>query len=182
MKYDDLQRLEDFEKGIYPKIHDDIFKLVSETDGHSVLDVGCCYGLLSNRLSKSFDVVGIEQNKEYCKKSVYDKVVNMKISEDTLDDLRDIIKQNHIDIVVCRRVIPEMYTGGGEKLILDFADVLYECGVQYIVLEGRIKSKKSVHRLKGVDEEIEILNRNYLLDARYKNCARLKRKRGKYHE
>ena len=129
-KYDDLQRLEDFEKGIYPKIHDDIFKLVSETEGHSVLDVGCCYGLLSHRLSKSFDVVGIEQNKGYCEKSVYDKVVNMKISEDTMDDLRDIIKQNHIDISLyagglSRRCIQVEGRNSSSILQMSYTSVMY---------------------------------------------------------
>lgn len=174
--FDDDKYLKQFKYGIYPKIHNDIFYLTSNTIGSNILDIGCCYGLLSHRLSKQFNVIGIESSKYYCDRSIYQNIVNMKINENTLSQFRDILIKNKIDIVVFRRVIPEIYDCGGDSLIHDIEKALYECDVEYIILEGRIESKRSVHKLKSINDEIEILNNYYFLDKRYKRYARLKRK------
>lgn len=175
--YSDLKYINDYKSyGKYPKIHDDISYLVCDTKGNNVIDIGCCYGLLSDRLSKKFNVIGIEQNTYYCENAIYKNVINMSITKDTLDKLKNILIDNEIDIVVCRRVVPELYDCGGNGLIKDIEKLFYQCNVKYIILEGRIVSERSVHKLKSINEEIEILSDYYLLDKKYKRCARLKRK------
>lgn len=175
--FDDDKYIKQFkENQIYPKIHDDIFHLASNTEGNNVLDIGCCYGLLSHRLSKKFNVTGIEANEHYCEKAIYNNIINMKINYETLSEFKDILLDHKIDIVVCRRVIPELYDCGGETLIRKIEKTLYECNVKYIILEGRTVSKRSVHKLKSIDNEIEILSNDYFLDKKYKRCARLQRK------
>ena len=64
--FDDDKYLKQFkEDQIYPKIHDDIFYLASNTEGNNVLDIGCCYGLLSHRLSKKLKQMNIIVRKPY---------------------------------------------------------------------------------------------------------------------
>lgn len=175
--YDDYKYLEEFKSGNYPKIHDDIFHLACLTPAKNVLDLGCCYGLLSDRLSKHFSkVVGVEGNKHYCERAIYDNIINLRIQESSLEQLKTIITDNNVDMVIGRRVLPELYDTGGESLLMKLSNLFYDCNVKYLVIEGRIESKKSVNRLKSIDEEIKIMSDYYSLEERYKRCARLKRK------
>ena len=72
MRFDDDSYIEAFyQRGEYPKIHNDIFHISHNLRDEIVLDLGSCTGLLSKRLStRNKAVVGIEANANSFAKSV----------------------------------------------------------------------------------------------------------------
>lgn len=181
MRFDDDDYLKQFyEKREYPKIHDDIFSMSEYVPARNVIDLGCCTGLLSHRLACKYNsVVGIEPSEKYLAKAIQkDNItyVNMAILEETLPELKQIIKTYDIQAVFARRVVPEIYESGGMDLVKKFIATLYDAGVQYVVLEGRKSNKNAVNPLHSIAEEARIFDRWYLCSMNYKNCQILKRK------
>lgn len=181
MKFDDDNYVSEFlRNGTYPKIHDDIFYLASQVRGHNVLDLGCCKGLLSKRLSAINPlVVGIDASKAYIDKAVKGdniKYVNTKVTEDTLPAIKGIIQEHGITVLVARRVIPELCETGGMQLCTKFAKLLQECGVEHIVLEGRKKCANPTNPLSSIDMELKVFEPYYNVIKAHKDCRLLKLK------
>lgn len=180
MKYDDVQYLKDYyEQRKFPRIHDDIYSMAEYCDKDcNVLDLGCCFGLLSVRLSSVFNkVVGIESSRRYLQSAIEkDNVIYylLKVDFSTIDRIKEILLDNDIKIVFARRVFPEIVETNGIELLDALIDAFAECGVHTIVLEGRVRFKNAVNLLPSVDEEIVALGRRYELVNKYKDCALLR--------
>lgn len=180
MRFDSDEYLRDFyEKGKYPKIHDDIYTLDHHVRGLNVIDLGCCTGLLSRRLAESHPlVVGIEAKRKYLAKAVKHeniRYVNLKINFDTLRDLERIILKYNVKCVFARRVFPELWETGGVELVDRVKTLFYRCGIEYIVLEGRKSNSNATNPLRDADTEAFWLEREYKAIETYKNCVVMKR-------
>lgn len=180
MRFDDLEYCEDLiRKRQYPKIHNDIFTFTGLVNAKCVIDLGCCHGLLSCRLAEVYDkVIGIEPSEKYIgnvirRKNV--KYVHMGIAQSTLQDLRKIIIEENVTAIFARRVVPEIWETGGMKLCGEFAKTIYECGVEWIALEGRKKCKNPKNALYNADKECEVFRGIYSIQESYKDCRLLKR-------
>lgn len=181
MRFDDDGYLKAFyERGEYPKIHDNIYKLDRYVKGTNVIDLGCCTGLLARRLVRTHGtVIGIECNKNYLSKAVQHeriKYENLKVDFDTLQAIADIVKSNNIECVYARRVIPEIYETRGFELVSALAETLYKNGVKYLVVEGRKSSRNAVNPLSSVEKEVEALQKYYYVSERVGNCVLMKRR------
>lgn len=164
----------------YPKIHDDIFYLSNFIDVDNVLDIGCCTGLLSHRLSNIYkNVIGVEANKTFIDKAINKdnvKYINLKINNKNLSKLEDILISNNIEAVFARRVFPEIYDTGGIDLLNNICDMFYKCNLKYIVIEGRKPTKNAKNPLNILDKEMQIFSKYYIEYKRNKNCCILKLK------
>ena len=169
-------------KGIFPRIHNDIFNMVKENvKGKRAIDLGSCTGLISIRLVEQagFEfVAGLEGNISYLEKAIpNDKVTyfNFYVTKENMDKLKEVIVKNGITVVVGRRVIPEI----GERdisVVYDLVKLLYEVGVEEIVLEGRVVVKKPTNKLYSIEKEIECFDKYFKLVAKNKECAYLVRR------
>lgn len=181
MRFDDDGYIEQFKStGRYPKIHDDIFSMSEFVPANVVIDLGCCTGLLSHRLSKKYRlVVGVEPSHKYIEKAIQKdniKYVNMGITEETLSSFKQLIKEFGVDAIFARRVIPEIFETGGFQLCSDFIKTIYDAGVKYIVIEGRKSNRNAKNPLHSIAEEAKIFDRWYVCVKTYNNCQILKRK------
>lgn len=130
----------------FPAIHDDIFTMVCRNmpddpqEQHEqnvapkgphrvILDVGCCYGLLSARMAlkmPSARIVGIDCDNRYIKDAIAEKPADGGMGINTipnvfyqqfkldgsgmsLDNFRYLLKEKRIEYVVMRRVLPEIW-------------------------------------------------------------------------
>ena len=181
MRFDDDKYIQDvINYNKYPKIHDDIFYLSKYVDAENVLDLGCCTGLLSHRLSSVYkNVVGVEANNRFIQKTIKKdniKYINLKICKDNLCNFENILTENNIEAVYARRVIPELHETGGIELVNNICDIFYKHKVKYIILEGRKPTKNAKNPLNILDKELQCFSKYYTEDNRYKNCCILKLK------
>lgn len=181
MRFDDDEYLKNFyERGIYPKIHDDIFSLDRFVVGTNVIDLGCCTGLLARRLVPTHGkIIGIECNENYLSKAVrHEKIkyVNLKIEANKLGELADLIQRNNIECIYARRVIPEIYETGGFELVSALAETLFNSCIRYLVIEGRKSNRNAVNPLFNLEKELTAMSKYYYVTERAGNCAVLKRR------
>lgn len=174
------------EKGIFPKIHDDISILIGNfARGNRAMDLGSCTGLLSLRLIKEhgFDkCIGIEGNQNYVERAVKHPLVeyhNFYVTDETLESIKNLILVNNINIVVCRRVLPEI-SKDNLDVIKSLGKLLYHCNVEEIALEGRVKTGNAKALLSCVNDEVKALSDYYYAHRTYKNCRLLRRIEGEF--
>jgi hypothetical protein len=181
--FDSDKLLDEFNhSGKFPKIHDDIFTVIQNYSGiEPCMDFGSCYGLLSARMIKEGykrTVIGVEGNPRYFAKAIkYPGVLyeNFYISRDTFQRLSELIKQKGVKLVVARRVFPEI-AGDDVSIVKELAGVLYESGIERIILEGRVPVENAKSPLSNVDKEVAALAGYYKLKYSYKNCRVLVRR------
>ena len=168
--------------GKYPKIHDDIFHISKYVLADNVMDFGCSTGLLALRLSTRFEnVVGVDASFVAVSKAIEKENVSyrgLKITEDTIDELKLMLVQNKITGLFARRIIPEIWETGGQELVNSLVDAFYNSGVEYIAVEGRKPVKNPKNVLHNVDKEIEVFKGKYRVVAVHKNCRVLRKIRG----
>jgi len=179
MRFDDDSYIEAFyQRGEYPKIHNDIFHISHNLRDEIVLDLGSCTGLLSKRLStRNKAVVGIEANANSFAKSVLgDNIIyyNLKVNDATLPRVKEILILHGVQTVYARRVFPELYDTGGLALVKKVCALFAEVGIQHIVIEGRQKTPNATNLLSNVDAECAIFSEHYRVIKTYKNCRILK--------
>lgn len=175
MAYDNLDYIKNYNKtGTYPRIHNNIFSQVKYVPVDNVLDLGCSIGILTHRLGNEYKtVVGIEPNRKSLENAIFrDNVTfyNFEINKNKLKLLKKVIEKHNIQGIFARRVISEIYTTGGEELLYELSDLFKECGIKYLVIEGRIDTKRATHYLNNVDKEIRYFINNYKLINTYSNC------------
>lgn len=175
MAYDNLEYIKTYKKtGVYPRIHNNIFSQTEYVPVKNVLDLGCSIGILTHRLGNVYDnVVGIEPNRKSLENAIFkDNVTfyNFEVNKDKLKLLKKVIEKHNIEAVFARRVISEIYTTGGEELLYELSDLFKECEIKYLVIEGRIDTKRATHYLNNVDKEIRYFINNYKLINTYNNC------------
>lgn len=158
----------------FPAIHDEIFALDKFVIFDTVMDLGCCTGLLAARLAETHtNVVAIEPNKNYLKNAVQLPNIhyyNMGVSDKTLDQIAAIIRKHNVKAIFARRVLPEIYDTGGESLVRSLIKTCHDNGVLTFVVEGRVETSRSAHALKGIDDEINIVGEYYQPIMTNHNC------------
>ena len=185
-RFDDDKLLKAFfESGQYPKIHDNICVLVKRTSTglKRVADIGACHGLLSHRLLTECDkefVLAVEGNKKYLVNATKHSDLcyyNKYVLPSNLDELRSTLKEHRINLVVARRVLPEICDAGGVNLVSEFASMLHEVGVEQIILEGRVNVPNPKNRLHTVEHEAIAISDYYAPVMTFKNCMALERRK-----
>lgn len=180
MRYDDMAYVAAYnERGEYPKIHDDIFSLDEGLPRGVVADIGACHGLLAARLVNAGHTkcLAFEMNPRYLAEAIRDKRIEYHgypVSYTTLGFFAGELKDAGVSIVFARRVIPEIWDRGGEKLVRGFAGAMFAAGVKYLVVEGRLPTARAVNGMNTIEREIAALN-GFKEIKRFKNCALLER-------
>lgn len=79
--------------------------------------------------------------------------------------------------MIARRCLPEVF-GNDLDFGRAFAARIRAAGVTELVIEGRIKSHRSVNALAGIDDEIALMSGEYELCRRYRNVAYMRARDG----
>jgi hypothetical protein len=163
MSFSSIPLLEQFrDHGRFPGIHDAMFNAVAtHAKGRSLCDLGCCHGLMAQRLSMlpGFKVVGIEGNKRYVAEGrshgITAEILNLKVNQAAFGLVSNFLEKRKVDVIVARRVMPELWGEDipGGKL---FSKLLAGCGVKEIFLEGRIFSERATNALSTMSAEVEL--------------------------
>lgn len=154
-------------RGQFPHIHNGIVSLVRtevEPAGETVLDLCSSTGLLARQLVDvgHYRVVALEQPGPAFDRGrqagTYDgiPVLAMRLEPDTVDEFLTWLKVERVTTVVARRCFPELHDALGDAF-RTFAASLADAGVQRIVLEGRIASTRTTHRLGTAAREVAAL-------------------------
>ena len=153
--------------GAFPEIHLPLCTFVAENaSGVRMLDLCACYGLLGARLKRliGVDVWAVEGNPSFIAAAqaagVPVAMIQLRITRDTLPQLADIITGNRIQTVVARRALPELWGNDLEGGMV-FAEMLRNCGVEEVFIEGRVKTPGAVNSLPTVAEEIKLLSPSF---------------------
>jgi hypothetical protein len=171
MRFDDEFYLKDYtDNHRFPKIHDDLFVLISNRmSGHSCLDLCGNHGLLGQRLIDELDVAcvlveghkpAIEMAERY-ETSV--PKVHLRISRETYPDLARIIQEHKVTVLVARRCISELFKSVADPDRLVWADMLADSGIKEVFLQGRAPTRLATHPLPSVAEEVHCFPNRYAL-------------------
>lgn len=192
--------------GAYPAIHDDIFALIEKnvkgnTDNQAgevnILDIGCCHGLLSVRIAEQIpfaSVYGIDADNRYIKNAITERaskqvpncvetIPNVKYQQFTLDGSEEslgnfayLLKEQHVQYVVARRVFPEIWEAAkkynimsrvdGDMLPARHANAYVGCLANMmndmniaVFIEGRKPTKNPVNELSSIEDEVSLFQR-----------------------
>jgi len=182
--------------GRFPKIHDNLFNLITETwEGGSFIDVCCSTGLLGQRLIDKLGVMccGIEGDSRAItagkQGGVQMTVYQTYIDEKSLANLSRILSDHDVNTVVMRRCVSELFAKGmplgvGNTVQTElkpgfaekFIDTLLAAGVDEIYLQGRAESASSKHVIPNVEAEIKFFSTHYDVRVKRGQCAYLRRK------
>jgi len=182
----------------FPAIHDDILHAMRGFPGgfagRNVIDLGACTGLLSLRLKAELEVgtvMGLEANvrdvalfKGWLAEHGHPVSVQHHMldlwREETLRTFDFIVKSIDASVLVGRRIIPEVCTRptgttkrpGMPAWVPELIRKTFRnAGLQYLVLEGRMFSARSVNPVADIDREIDIFQPDYTVRLRHKNVA-----------
>jgi hypothetical protein len=151
--------------GRFPIIHDAIADVVTaHMRGDRLLDLGCGYGLLGQRIAKQLGgcfAIGVEADAAAIgagqAAGVTIEFAHLKVTKATVPQLLRLVERHKITTLIARRVLPELF-GDDLQAGIEFAAGLSLTGVKEIFLEGRVQSISSVNPLRSVAEEVELLD------------------------
>jgi hypothetical protein len=175
--YDSEKYLIDFkEKNAYPSIHNEIYNRICMLNhNRPMLDLGCCFGLLAERLNNSgINCIGVEKSIKHINLG-RQYGIKSKIYNESIDSIDAIIKEYNIELLIARRCLPEAFGNNIENGYL-FSKMASQLNVTYIVIEGRVVTKNHVNQLFCLDEEIKLFLFEYECIDNNKNIAILKKK------
>jgi hypothetical protein len=165
-RFDSPEYLQEFaEAGRFPQIHDAIWNVLASTvpPGARVLDLGACTGLLTARLQAAgYVATAAEGNRESYLAGLEAGTWGQApvwfnyVTPATLEGFASLLAERSIEVILARRVFPEVYDGM-EGNFIAFADVLAASGVHTIILEGRKASKRTTHPLGNAAREVAAL-------------------------
>ena len=185
MRFNSMEHVEKFIRtGKFPSIHDDIFHAVSEVHEafECASDLGCCTGLLSQRLISAGiarSVIGVEPNAAYLQHAVRNARItylNYGLSRATVDDFISRVITNRVELIVARRVFPEISETSGVDFVRELSSLFHRYGVRYIAVEGRKQVQNPKNKLYSIEREIECFENSFETLLTYNNCVILKRK------
>jgi hypothetical protein len=169
MRFNSPEHLDTWKRrGRYPSIHDAVCDAAfAFMRGSRLLDLGCSYGLLGARIAKENGQgipVGIEADQ-----SVIDAgrdagveigYHQLRVGGETLSELASIIELERVDVMIARRVLPELF--GHEVLVGSvFAQKMAAAGIKEMFVEGRVVSARSTNALASIDAEVAMLAGSY---------------------
>lgn len=167
-RFDSQQYLDDYvQKGTFPKIHDKIAAVIAaRCPKVPAMDFGACIGMLTTRLVEQLDMpsaVGIEPDRKNLGRALTRpnvKFYNMPIDQKHLMQLERIITENGVRLLVARRVISEIGFNNFAFMPV-LSESLQRCGIEDIVLEGRVYSARSTHPIPNADKEAELMSNHF---------------------
>lgn len=169
MRYDSAEHLKAWQAdGTFPKIHEAIANVaLTELTGRRVLDLGCSYGLLGARLRKwgvATEAVGIDVDENVIAAAQAAGVPvgfnHLRLERASFPEALAIVKAQHLDVVIARRIMPELFGKDLEAGKL-FAHLLARAGVKEMIIEGRINTLSATNPLKSIDQEVEMVSVAY---------------------
>jgi SAM-dependent methyltransferase len=179
--YDSIEYLEAYRRArAFPPIHRDLFGLVvSRARATRFLDLGCCTGLLGQRLKSAGIaefVIGVEASAESIRLAreygVTVPLYQLRIGHGTLPELGSLLSDNRITAVVARRCFPEILADD-PTLDAALAATLAASGVRQLFIEGRQVSSRSTHRLSCIENEIAAVSAFFTPSFRRDRCVLL---------
>lgn len=191
MRFSDEEYLTDWrDKGVFPKIHQDIFTLFSTTfESDSVLDLCCCTGLLGQHIKEAYGitVVGAEGDPKWIERGrqfgVNIPTLEVFIKRSTLKAFVDWIKSHEVTGIIARRCISELFgnkedgytmlTEPDWQFAKQFTEAIVGAGVKELWLEGRADQGRSVHPIPDTETEIRCFTPLFTLQDTYRKCAYL---------
>lgn len=170
MRFDSQEHLDRWKAtGEFPAIHDAIFSLMEQRlvgrTGLRVLDLACSTGLLGERIWQRLPgveyVLGLDSDGDaMCRGAnagITVPTLNQSVRPGSMVSLQAQMMKIHINVVVARRCIPEIF-GGQPDLARSFMSILASTDVTDLFIEGRVESARSTHPLKSVNQEISFLD------------------------
>ncbi len=163
------------ESGRWPAIHDAMAAMALEyLTGQVLLDLGCAYGLLGARIVAETGLrsaIGVDANKATIAAaraaSVPVTLYQLRVVDQTsLDDLEGIIRRHRVDVIIARRIFPEMF-GHNPDLGRAFVDMIHGAGVRELLVQGRVDTADAVNPLRSIEREVYMLNQRF-------DCAALR--------
>jgi len=120
----------------FPAIHDNMAAAaLSYVRGTRILDLGCSFGLLGARIAKDMGgvtAIGVEADAGVISAAEAAGVPmvfhNIKITAETLPQLETVIRCHGIDIIIARRIMPELF-GSDPEMGRRFAAMAAAAGV-----------------------------------------------------
>lgn len=143
----------------YPHIHSNIYTVAMSRlePEEPIMDLGACYGLLSAHLAdKGHHAYAVEPDPTYDLKQIKrDDItyLNIPVADSTLEELSNVIKDNHIHTIIARRVFPEICDFNGIEFFPRLNKMFSESGITKIILEGRYRNPHAVNPLKNAELE-----------------------------
>lgn len=177
------------EKGIYPKIHEDMFTLFSTTfECDSVLDMCCCTGLLGTHVNEFYGipVVGLEGNPTWIergrKHGVSIPILEIWISKETLPEILEFIKENKVNGMLARRCMAELfaYDKPNGKILMEpdmewakfLTESFVEAGIKEVWMEGgRPHSNTDIHPCPTTATGIKFWEPAYKVSEWHRQCV-----------
>jgi hypothetical protein len=155
-------------RGRYPAIHDGIADAAASfMRGKRLLDLGCSFGLLGARIAKEIGhdtAIGVEADRSVISAAKAAGVPmvfhNIKVAADTLTQLEAVVRCHGINVIVARRIMPELF-GSDLDLGVRFAALMGAAGVKEMLIEGRVLSGRSTNALASIDAEVVMLAGSY---------------------
>lgn len=177
MRFDSIEHVIEFNKtGRYPKIHQPVFDILPDVAGMTAIDLGSCFGLISRRLVDvgCKQVLSLEGNTSYLNKAIRHpqiKWLEYYITRANLNRFRADL--TGVNIVIARRVFPEISESENVAFVEELSTVLAEKGVKYILIEGRKKTKHPVNKLFSAQQEAQCFQKDYRVQKIEKDCILL---------
>jgi len=154
-------------KGKFPAIHDAIWSMILQTKSRQFLDLGCCHGLLCQRIYQEWPeavVIGLDSNLSSIeagrRAGVQPTMVQIQVSKKTIPDIRSLVEANGIKVLVARRCFPEFF-GDDLPAGREFGAEMRSAGIETIVLQGRVPVKNPVNVLCTVEHEVSLLSESF---------------------
>lgn len=168
MKFNSIEYLNTWAtSGRYPAIHDAIVFSSQAIQSRRILDLGCCFGLLGQRLKsvEGFEhVVGVDADLTAIKAAgaagITIPLCNMSLTEGTLEAFCFLLKEHRVGAVVARRVLPEIFSECVEFALPAFL-AIRAAGVEEWLIEGRVESSRSSNYLSSVQKEVDLMKDVY---------------------
>jgi len=162
--------------GAYPEIHNDICTLILNNSNGRFLDLGCCTGLIGQRLLSSglyaFGIEGSRRNigtgKMY---GIKLEMVQLSITTvQHIDLIFDHCQLRGINSIVARRVFVELFSHN-LAMMRYFAMKAWVSGIEEIYIQGRQVTSQSSNPLNCVEKECTQLSDYYKVKLISGECA-----------
>ncbi len=183
------------ETGNYPKIHEDIYKVVEffipeEERTGGLIDFGACTGMLTTMMHDFgySPAIGLEAREQDI--AVFDgwlkkegrwlqQFFSEPQKDECLAELGALVKQYGVKTILARRALPEFLGGtdkhNGHDMNPDnparLCDALINNGVTRIIIEGRTFSSRTKHLLGDIDKEVKVMSCRFTETTRYNNVS-----------
>lgn len=180
MRYNSPEHLDYFKKtGRFPAIHAPLVNFIRcWSEQKRFLDLGCGYGLLGELLMRCIPaeiVIGVDKDANSLADARRAGVTTscahyLPVIPENYGKLTEIIMKNRLQVLVARRVFPELF-GDDPSALPYFAALMRNAGITEIFVQGRKPVPNPTNRLHNIDMEIQGLLAHYSLYMRENDMA-----------